>query len=135
MSNDDNDDIGGDEEGYTEYPVGYGVPPTGSRFKKGISGNPRGRPGKNRTRRYAFEQVALRLHEIQQEKNKNLKPALEIILLKLRAKAIEGNKVASDMCERIRGMTEFNQEDYIQPAVLITPEKLTQEEWEARYGR
>ena len=27
-----------------EYPVGYGKPPQSTRFRKGISGNPRGRP-------------------------------------------------------------------------------------------
>src|SRR5262249_53996875 len=28
----------------TEAPVGYGSPPRSTRFKKGVSGNPRGRP-------------------------------------------------------------------------------------------
>ena len=27
-----------------EYPIGYGKPPVATRFKKGVSGNPRGRP-------------------------------------------------------------------------------------------
>lgn len=131
---DDNDTAGDNEEGYPEYPVGYGVPPHETRFVKGISGNPRGRPKKNRTRRYMFEQVALRLHEVQQGNKSVKKTALEIILYNLCAKAIKGNKTASDMCEKIRGMTELNEEDYFQPAILIVGEKLTQEEWEARYA-
>jgi hypothetical protein len=30
-----------------DYDIGYGKPPEGRRFKKGQSGNPRGRPAKN----------------------------------------------------------------------------------------
>jgi hypothetical protein len=35
---------GGGRRGCREYEVGYGKPPTATRFQKGRSGNPRGRP-------------------------------------------------------------------------------------------
>lgn len=39
------------------YEVGYGRPPVASRFKKGRSGNPRGRPKGSRSVRSLLEQV------------------------------------------------------------------------------
>lgn len=124
----------GPDEGYVQHPVGYGAPPLASRWPKGVSGNPRGPRKKNRTRRYMLEQVAYRIHEISEGNKRKRKTALEIILLRLRTKAIEGNKAASELCERIRGMAEPS-EEYIQPAILIVGEKLTEEEWTARYGQ
>lgn len=45
-----------------DYEVGYGKPPVETRFKKGLSGNPRGRPkGAKNKRPAGFEE---RLHEI-----------------------------------------------------------------------
>lgn len=46
----DDEKVEGAVEGAAEYTIGYGKPPLASRFKKGHSGNPKGRPkdAKNR---------------------------------------------------------------------------------------
>lgn len=43
-----------------EYTVGFGKPPTASRFKKGVSGNPKGRP---RGKRNAATELARALNQ------------------------------------------------------------------------
>lgn len=44
MSQNDDEDFGEPSKPSGDYSVGYGRPPVGSRFKPGVSGNPRGRP-------------------------------------------------------------------------------------------
>ena len=124
-----------DDEAPREYSVGYGAPPTGPRWQKGVSGNPNGRPRKNLSRRFLLEKVASRLHPVVEGGRKRQRTTLEIILLKLRAKAIEGNRPASVFCEWARGIdAQDNIEEAVPRAVLITRRKLTPEEWDAKYG-
>lgn len=42
------------------YEVGYGKPPVATRFRKGVSGNPRGRPKGARNRRPALNEERLK---------------------------------------------------------------------------
>lgn len=44
----------------TDYEVGYGKPPAHTRFRKGVSGNPKGRPKGAKTRRPALDADRLR---------------------------------------------------------------------------
>ena len=116
--------------------VGYGRPPQATQFKKGQSGNPRGRPRKLRGQ----ETIAARvLGEIQrladQPRGARVRyTALELIAMMLKQLAAAGNHRAAALYTRAaarfgRQPTENNQVGY-----LIVPAPITKEEWIARYA-
>lgn len=49
-----------ENDDHKNYKTGYKQPPKGGQFKKGQSGNPRGRP---RKRKYVEEEIRTRVHE------------------------------------------------------------------------
>lgn len=75
----------------SNYDVGYGKPPKKSQFKKGSSGNPKGRPkgAKNRTSR------ALEMYHKQMTVMQNGKPTklsmIDVVHAKLLASAAKGD--------------------------------------------
>jgi hypothetical protein len=73
------------------YEVGYGKPPRHSRFKPGRSGNPRGRPKGAVGTRTMVERVFLAQHTILEQGKRRQRTFLELILLALRNRAIDGN--------------------------------------------
>ena len=79
------------------YEVGYGKPPKHSRFKKGQSGNPRGRPKRHQTP-HALLQEALSapitIREGEQMRTINQRTALFKALV---AKAIKGDMRAASL--------------------------------------
>lgn len=55
-----------DPPGCGDFEVGYGKPPTKSRFKKGQSGNPKGRPKKSRNLKTLLEDALNEVITVQQ---------------------------------------------------------------------
>lgn len=115
--------------------VGYGQPPKASQFKKGQSGNPGGRPPKTPD----HESIAARvLGEVQrlsgQPKGARTRyMTLELIAMALKQKSAAGHAAAAalymDFVER-HGTSQASE----QPSCFIViPQRLSREEWEARY--
>jgi hypothetical protein len=75
------------------YEVGYGRPPTATRFKKGRSGNPRGRPAGSSSRR-AFELVMKEIFrpiKIREGDRVRSVSGLQVAMRQLVAQAAKGN--------------------------------------------
>jgi hypothetical protein len=83
-----------------DYEVGYKKPPKATQFKKGASGNPKGRPKKNRlkpNREHVDAQVAhmmLRPHNFSENGEIKSLPFIVWLLKKLQADAMKGNRFA-----------------------------------------
>lgn len=115
--------------------VGRGQPPKASQFKKGQSGNPGGRPPKA----LGHEPIAVRvLGEVQrlsgQPKGARTRyTTLELVAMALKQRSAAGHAAAAalymDFVKR-HGTSQAPD----QPSVFIVlPERLTREEWEAKY--
>ena len=83
----------GDDHG-SSNPVGYGKPPQSTRFKRGASGNPRGRP-RNRKREVPFDHVLGQMVTIRDGGSEKRVTAAEAFLLHLTKLGLEGNHAAA----------------------------------------
>ena len=73
---------------------GYRQPPKATRFQKGRSGNPRGRP-KNRHREIPYDAVLGQMVTIREEGKERRVTAAEAFLLQLTQKGLAGDSVAA----------------------------------------
>jgi len=84
---------------------GYGKPPTAMRFKKGQSGNPKGRP-KNRHKSIPYDAVLGQMVTIREDGRERRVTAAEAFLLQLTQKGLAGDSAAArdalDAIERAR---------------------------------
>lgn len=79
----------------THYPVGYKNPPASGRFKKGQSGNPKGRPKKeDRLSWQVLEDILARNVRIKDETGVLEVPTWEAIMRQLVNKAVKGDSKA-----------------------------------------
>jgi hypothetical protein len=116
--------------------VGYGRPPKATQFKKGQSGNPTGRPRKER----GLKPIAARvLGEVQRLSGKPKGDrvrytTLEVVVMTLKQLTASGHVRASKLYMRFvkRYATQETGDQEI--GYIILPERLTREEWEARYS-
>ena len=77
--------------------VGYKKPPVGKRFKKGTSGNPKGRPKSG----FALNEYITDLANVE---IKNKKTMLEAVVAKVYKEALDGNMTAVNfLADRILG--------------------------------
>lgn len=115
--------------------VGYGRPPRATRFKKGQSGNPLGRPRKTKGQRAIAARVLGETQRLAgQPKGARVRfKTLEIVVMTMKQLGVAGHRAAATL------YTDFI-ERYSRPAppehpvgYLVVPEVLTEEEWEARY--
>jgi Family of unknown function (DUF5681) len=74
--------------------VGYKQPPKASKFTKGQSGNPRGRP-KNRHREIPYDSVLGQMVTIREDGHERRVTAAEAFLLQLTQKGLAGDSTAA----------------------------------------
>jgi len=73
------------------YDVGYGKPPSHTRFKAGTSGNPRGRPKGTKNLATLVKNVFSRKVEVQDQGRRRRLTAAEVMLTRIMTKAISGD--------------------------------------------
>lgn len=78
----------GDEDGYE---VGYGKPPNNSRFKKGQSGNPKGRRKRVKNFKTELQQVLSSRVTVTADGKPKSVSTVEAALMRLREKALKGD--------------------------------------------
>jgi len=83
----------------TKHPVGYCSPPEHSRFRKGKSGNPKGRPKKSEDIYTVLNRALSRKVTVQGVDRKI--PMREALILKLRELALSGDRRALELQRRI----------------------------------
>lgn len=119
------------------YDVGYGKPPKVTQFKKGDSGNPKGRPRKSKSQRSIAGRV---LNEIQrlsgQPRGARVRyKTLELVVMTVKQLSAAGHQQAGKLYTRI--LEKFGTQ-HTTPGqgggYIVVPERLTNEEWEARYS-
>jgi hypothetical protein len=74
--------------------IGFGNPPASTRFRKGESGNPRGRP-KNRRREIPYDAVLGQMVTIREDGRERRVTAAEAFLLQLTQKGLAGDSAAA----------------------------------------
>ena len=82
------------EEGPNLPSVGFGKPPETSRYKKGQSGNPKGRP-RNRRREIPYDHVLGQMVTIREEGRERRVTAAEAFILSLTKKGLEGDHASA----------------------------------------
>jgi hypothetical protein len=120
-------DIGPEER------VGYANPPKPTRFKPGQSGNPNGRPKGSQGRKTMVERVLFEMHDVVEGGEPKPRSTLELIVLMLRNRSFEGDPQAFKAFEDLEARVG-PREAKKQGGLLVLPEVLSPEEWNARYA-
>ena len=116
------------EDEHKAYDVGYGKPPEHSRFKKGKSGNPKGRPPRPKPAndmRAMLERVANEEVEI----NGRAMSMAEVELRSIQRKAAKGDVAASRHLAKLRADAGVGQSPQGGGGVLVVPGMRPLEEW------
>lgn len=74
--------------------VGYGRPPVSTRFKKGRSGNPKGRP-RNRRRDIPYDTLLGQMVTVREDGRERRVTAAEAFILQLTKKGLEGDSASA----------------------------------------
>ena len=135
MQSDDEQKI--DDHGYDGSPceprVGYKVPPKEHEFKKGKSGNPKGRPKGKQSNAKIAQKVLWETNVVSDSDRTKTRTTIELILLTLRQLAFAGNNRAFKLMNKLAA--EYDPQKPKNPAGrLVVPGRLTPESWEQSFG-
>lgn len=96
-----------------KYEVGYGKPPKATRFKKGQSGNPKGRPKGCLNAVTIMQQLlAERISVVEKGGREKVMPMMEVVLRRMVNKAAAGDLKAAPLVLRIaeQGLADLMEE-------------------------
>ena len=118
----------GPQQAPADEEIGYGKPPKRLRFK--VSGNPKGRPKGAKNRKTIVRTVANEMHAVRENGKRRRRSTLELVLLRLRDMALEGNNVRA--FEEFHRLTKAYQPQATVDGCgyLVVPAPLTTEEYE-----
>ena len=134
------------DDGDQEYPVGYGKPPAEHRFRKGQSGNPKGRPKKQKKQPETVgfrdtplagyvEQEAFRPLTLMENGKSIEMPASQAILRSIMVDGVKGNRLAKKQAYQLLRQEEKAVEDRVLKNFLYYEElKSEYEEVLAKYA-
>src|SRR5919106_1065841 len=90
-----------------DYDVGYGRPPKHTQFKKGQSGNPKGRPKGAKNLRTILNSVLDKAIKVHEEGEPRSMSRLEALCTSLYARALKGDNRAVELILRVRERAEL----------------------------
>jgi hypothetical protein len=118
----------------SDYQVGYGKPPRHSRFRKGQSGNPRGRPKGSESAAQLARRILNEKIPVRENGQRRTITKLEAILKQLTNKGVSGDLRAIREVLKLPVESEGKQiAGGSRP--IVSAEPLSDEEWEMQYGR
>jgi hypothetical protein len=85
----------GEKMSWDDSDIGFGKPPRHSRFRKGISGNPKGRPPGKRNFATILHQIMYEKTSIEDNGVRRTVTKIEAVLIRLANQATTGDPVAS----------------------------------------
>ena len=121
----------------SDYEVGYGKPPPETQFKKGQSGNLRGRPRKDVSQRGIVEKVLGEKQRLNgQPRGARVRyTLLELVIMAIKQRAASGHGPATKLFlmlkEKYTPQETTGEQRY---GFLVVPEVLTEEEWVEKYS-
>lgn len=122
----------------THYQIGYAKPPVHTRFRKGQSGNPGGRPKGRRSLLASIDRALTMKVALRENGQVRTVNAVQAVVAALVAKALGGDVKAAKLLLEIAQARESARtvdDNGVQTTgVLVVPAKVTPEEWDALYG-
>lgn len=118
------------------YDVGYGKPPKATQFKKGTSGNPKGRPRKSQSQRSIASRVLKEIRRLSgQPRGSRVRyTTLELIVMALKQYAAAGHLQAGKYYTRVLEKFGTQHSEPVRGGgYIVVPPRLSREEWEAIY--
>ena len=108
----------------TDYAVGYGKPPRSTRFQKGRSGNPRGRPKGSKSASALLEQALSAPVSINEGGTTRVIEQRMALFKSLVARAIKGDARAAALVIKLMEQVERNPPSYENPPVMVIERRI-----------
>lgn len=103
-----------------DYEIGYRKPPTATRFRKGVSGNPTGRPKGSRSISSILAKLGRERVKVTTNGKTRTMTKLEVVFTQLNNQAASGNlKAIRELLSAHRLFAEPQQIDEITPAATL----------------